>query len=125
MDEVQNVSLPGSNCGFFANEVSNKMPKDTITNEETGESKEYKLGYGANLRKSALFQDVDLYKGLNTQLNCRGMGLCGKCVIEPTPLKNVSEQTLFEKIHRLEPHQRLGCRTKVFGPVTIKAGIQD
>ena len=26
------------------------MPKVTITNEETGESKEYKLGYGANLR---------------------------------------------------------------------------
>ena len=110
---------------FFASEVSNKMPKVTITNEETGVSKEYKLGYGANLRKSALFQDVDLYKGLNTQLNCRGMGLCGKCVIEPTPLENVSEQTLFEKIHRLESHQRLGCRTKVFGPVTVKAGIQD
>ncbi|HIF02367.1 MAG TPA: ferredoxin, partial [Nitrospinaceae bacterium] len=29
------------------------------------------------------------------------------------------------KIHRLEPHQRLGCRAKIFGPVTIKAGIQD
>ena len=75
------------------------MPKVTITNEETGESKEYKLGYGANLRKSALFQEVDLYKGLNTHLNCRGMGLCGKCVIEPTPLENVNEQTFFEKMH--------------------------
>ena len=101
------------------------MPKVIIINEETGESKEYKLGYGANLRKSALFQDVDLYKGINSQLNCRGMGLCGKCVIEPTPLENVSEQTFFEKIHRLEPHQRLGCRAKIFGPVTVKAGIQD
>ena len=101
------------------------MPKITITNQATGESKDYKLGYGANLRKSALFQDVDLYKGLNTHLNCRGMGLCGKCVIEPTPLENVSEQTFFDKIHRLEPHQRLGCRTKVFGDITVKAGIQD
>ena len=101
------------------------MPKITITNEETGESKDYNLGYGANLRKSALFQDVDLYKGLNTHLNCRGMRLCGKCVIEPTPLENVSGQTFFEKIHRLEPHQRLGCRTKVFGDIIVKAGIQD
>ena len=37
------------------------MPKVTITNEETGvDQGVYKLGYGANLRKSALFQDVDL-----------------------------------------------------------------
>ena len=110
---------------FRTREASNNLPKITITNEETGEFKKYKLGYGANLRKSALFQDVDLYKGRNTHLNCRGMGLCGKCVIEPTPLENVSEQTFFEKIHRLEPHQRLGCRTKVFGDITVKAGIQD
>ena len=122
---MQNEPLSNPSHDFFVIEVLNKMPKVTITNEETGETKEYKLGYGANLRKSALFQDVDLYKGLNSQLNCRGMGLCGKCVIEPTPLENVSEQTLFEKIHRLEPHQRLGCRTKIFGHVTIKAGIQD
>ena len=59
------------------------MPKVTIINSETGESKDYRVGYGANLRKSALFQDVDIYKGLDTHLNCRGMGLCGKCVIEP------------------------------------------
>jgi len=84
------------------------MPKVTITNEETGESKEYKLGYGANLRKSALFQDVDLYKGLNTQLNCRGMGLCGKCVIEPTPLNNVSEQTFFEKNSSIGTSSKIG-----------------
>ena len=111
------------NCRIY--EASNNLPKIKITSEERGASKEYKLGYGANLRKSALFQDVNLYKGLNTYLNCRGMGLCGKCVIEPTPLENVSKQTFFEKIHRLEPHQRLGCRTKVFGDITVKAGIQD
>ena len=101
------------------------MPKVTIVNDETGESKQYKLGYGANRRKSALFQDVDIYKGLNTHLNCRGMAICGKCVIEPTPIENVSELSIFEKLHRLEPHQRMGCRTKVFGDITVKAGIQD
>ncbi len=101
------------------------MPKVTIINSETGESKDYKVGYGANLRKSALFQDVDIYKGLNTQLNCRGMGLCGKCVIEPTPLENVSPQTLFDQLHRIAPPQRLGCRLKVFGDITVKAAIQD
>jgi uncharacterized 2Fe-2S/4Fe-4S cluster protein (DUF4445 family) len=53
------------------------------------------------------------------------MGICGKCVIEPTPIENVSELSIFEKLHRLEPHQRMGCRTKVFGDITVKAGIQD
>ena len=101
------------------------MPKVTITNNETGESKEYKLGYGANLRKSALFQDVDLYKGLNTHLNCRGMGLCGKCLIEVEPPENVGPLTLFEKIHRVQPNQRLGCRAKIYGDITIKTAIQD
>ena len=61
LDEVQNEPPSNPNYDFFVIEVLNKMPKVTITNEETGETKEYKLGYGANLRKSALFQDVDLY----------------------------------------------------------------
>jgi uncharacterized 2Fe-2S/4Fe-4S cluster protein (DUF4445 family) len=51
------------------------------------------------------------------------MGLCGKCVIEPVPLENVNPQTLFEKLHRIEPQQKLGCRMKVFGDITVKVAI--
>lgn len=101
------------------------MPKITVHNEETGETEVFKAGYGANLRKAALYNDVPVYKGLNNYLNCRGMTMCGKCVIEVDPPESVSPQTLFEKIHKVPPNQRLGCRTKIFADVTIKTGIKD
>ena len=53
------------------------------------------------------------------------MGLCGKCLIEVDPPENVGALTLFEKIHRAQPNQRLGCRAKIYGDITIKTAIQD
>ncbi|MEE2987844.1 MAG: ferredoxin [Nitrospinota bacterium] len=101
------------------------MPKITVHNSETGESSEFKAGYGANLRKAAIYNEVEIYKGLNSYLNCKGMGLCGKCLIEVDPPENVGALTLFEKIHRAQPNQRLGCRAKIYGDITIKTAIQD
>ncbi len=101
------------------------MPKITVHNNETGEVKVFKAGYGANLRQAALYNDVDLYKGMMTHLNCRGMGFCGTCLIEVDPPENVNSQTLIEKIHRLAPNQKLGCRAKVYGDITIKANLKD
>lgn len=52
------------------------MPKITIINAETNESKTIKVGYGANMRQAAAYQDVEIYKGMSKMLNCRGMGIC-------------------------------------------------
>ena len=61
------------------------MPKVTITNEETGESKEYKLGYGANLRKSAYYA-----KKLGLEVHA-GHGLTYKSAYHIAKIKNISE----------------------------------
>lgn len=101
------------------------MPKITVHNEETGEVQVFKVGYGANLRKGAVFNNVTLYKGMAAQLNCHGMGSCGTCLIEVEPLENVNGQSIIEKIHKIGPNQKLGCRAKVYGDITIKAAIKD
>ena len=89
------------------------------------ETIDLKAGYGANLRKAALYNDAEVYKGFNKFLNCRGHGLCGKCVVEIEPIENVNPRTFFENLHKLEDHQKLGCRVKVYGDITVKAAIQD
>jgi ferredoxin len=101
------------------------MPKITVHNSETGEVKVFKAGYGANLRQAAMYNDVNLYKGMMSQLNCRGIGLCGTCLIEVDPPENVDAPTLIEKIHKVGPNQKLGCRAKVLGDVTIKANLKE
>ena len=101
------------------------MPKVSITNAETGETNEFKVGYGANLRQASHYKDVDLYKGMHTYLNCRGMGFCGTCLVEVEPMENVDPQTIFEKLHKVGPNQKLSCRTKVYGPITVKAAFKD
>ncbi len=101
------------------------MPKVTVHNSETGEVKSFKAGYGANLRKAALFKDVDLYKGIWTQLNCHGMGSCGTCLIEVDNMENVNGHSLLEKIHKVGEGRKLACRTKVYGDIIIKANLKD
>jgi len=101
------------------------MPKISVTNSETGETSVFKVGYGANLRQAAQYNEVELYKGMHKHLNCRGMGLCGTCMVEVEPMENVDPQTLFEKLHKVGPNQKLSCRTKVYGPIAIKTAIKD
>ncbi len=101
------------------------MPKITIVNAETNETKTIKVGYGANMRQAAAYKDVEIYKGMSRMLNCRGMGICGTCLIEVEPMENVDPQTFIERLHKLEPNQKLGCRAKVYGDITIKAAIKD
>ena len=101
------------------------MPKVTVHNSETGEVTSFKAGYGANLRKAAQFKDIDLYKGIWSQLNCRGMGSCGTCLIEVDNMENVSGHGLIEKFHKVGENQKLACRTKVYGDITIQANLKD
>lgn len=101
------------------------MPKVNVTNAETGETLEFKVGYGANLRQAAIYKDVEIYKGYNTLLNCRGMGFCGTCLMEVEPMENVNPRTFFEKIHKVNGSQRLGCRVKVYGDINVKTALKD
>ena len=101
------------------------MPKVTVVNAETGQEKSFKAGLGANLRQAAIFQDVEIYKGINKYLNCHGLGACGKCLVEIEPMSNVDPHTFVEKIHKIESNQKLGCRVKVYGGITVKSAIQD
>lgn len=101
------------------------MPKITVINTDTNGTQIFKAGYGANLRKAAAYQDVEIYKGMAKMLNCRGMGACGTCLIEVEPMNNVDPQTFMERLHKVGPNQKLGCRTKVYGDVTVKAALKD
>ncbi len=101
------------------------MPKITVINTETDETKTFKAGYGANLRQAAHYHDVQIYKGMARMLNCRGMGACGTCMIEVEPMDNVDPHTFMERLHKVGPNQKLGCRAKVYGDITIKAAFKD
>lgn len=101
------------------------MPKITLQNSETGETKIFKVGYGANLRQTILYHEGEVYKGINKFLNCRGLGMCGKCLVEVTPIENSGSRTVFETLHRIPANQRLGCRAKVVGDITVKGSFKD
>jgi ferredoxin len=51
------------------------MPKVVIANEK----KEIEVPEGGNLRVEARKAGIEIYKGLDRFLNCRGLGLCGTC----------------------------------------------
>ena len=86
----------GINMFPISNQKRVKMPKIKVINTETEETWDFKAGYGANLRQAALYNDAEVYKGLNKFLNCRGSGLCAKCVVEVEPMENVNDRTFFE-----------------------------
>ncbi len=101
------------------------MPKITVEDTATGKTETLKIGYGGNLREAAQARGINLYKGMNEHLNCHGMGSCGTCLIEVEPLENVDGHTIIEKLHKIEGNQKLGCRTKVYGDIKIKAKLVD
>lgn len=101
------------------------MPKITLQNTETGETKIIKVGYGANLRQAILYHEGQVYKGMNKFLNCRGLGVCAKCLVEVTPQESGGSRTIFETLHRIPESQRLSCRAKVVGDMVVKSSFKD
>lgn len=105
------------------------MPTVTIKNEK----KSIDVPEGANLRRAAMREGVELYSGPDRYLNCRGLGMCGSCRVHVTSGKeNVSRIGLWEwfmtRFHPLrwwvrigeEDKSRLACQTKVYGDVDIE-----
>ncbi len=100
------------------------MPTITFVNEK----KEIQVPEGANLRQEALRAGVPLYPGINTIVNCHGMGSCGTCrVLISKGMENTGRMGLLEK-GRLgvsmayignEETMRLACQTRVNGDITV------
>lgn len=78
---------------------------------------------GANLRQVLLKNNVDLYNGGATMINCRGIGTCGTCAVEIEG--DVSEMSWREQARlSLPPHssatqRRLACQVQVLGDVRV------
>lgn len=90
------------------------------TVEFLNEGKKVDCGQYANLRKVALLNGVEVYKGLDKFANCRGNGLCGTCVMEiiegaqNLSPKNWREQHCF-KLKAKPDNYRLSCQCQVLG----------
>jgi ferredoxin len=105
------------------------MPKVTFVNEK----KEIEVPDGANLRQEARKAGIEVYKGIDRYLNCRGFGLCGTCkVLVKKGMENLNKKTFMEKfnmnLHPLtmlaalghENEMRLACQVEVHGDCTIE-----
>src|ERR1700746_3703598 len=105
------------------------MPKVVFVNEKT----EIEVPAGANLREEARKAGIQIYKGLDRYLNCRGFGLCGTCrVLVKKGMENLSPKTVMEKLNlNLHPltmlaaigHEneiRLSCQVRVNGDCAIE-----
>jgi ferredoxin len=105
------------------------MPKVVFVNEKT----EIEVPQGSNLRQEARKVGLEIYKGLDRYLNCRGFGLCGTCkVLVKKGMENLNGKTLMERInfnfHPLsmmaclghEEEMRLSCQVQVNGDCTIE-----
>ncbi len=87
------------------------------------EDKEVFAVNGANLRKQAVDNGIDLYTFRGKMVSCGGYGQCGTCIVEiVSGMENLSQRTDFEnrKLKRKPDSYRLACQTMVNGPVSVK-----
>ena len=105
------------------------MPKVKFVKEK----KEVQVEPGANLRKVALKEGIELYPGIHKYLNCMGFAQCASCRVQITKgIENVSPQGLFEKFRLLagpitffarlghEKDLRLACQARVNGDIEVE-----
>src|SRR5262249_4637770 len=72
------------------------MPKVTFVNEK----REIEVPEGSNLRQEARKAGIEVYKGIERYLNCRGLGLCGTCkVLVKKGMDHLNKKTLMERIN--------------------------
>ncbi len=94
------------------------MPKVTLVRG----GRELEIREGANLREALLAAGVEVYRGPDTLVNCRGNGLCGTCLVEAEPRAALSPVTFREKAKLWqygERPMRLSCQAKVTGDCRV------
>ncbi|MGK7906767.1 MAG: 2Fe-2S iron-sulfur cluster-binding protein [Synechococcus sp.] len=95
------------------------MPTINFLNE----GKSITVADGANLRRVALENDIDIYKMVAKLMNCGGAGQCTTCIVDVVEgADNLSERTTPEvrKFKRKPDTYRLACQTKVMGDISVK-----
>jgi ferredoxin len=101
------------------------MPKVLFVKEK----KEIEVPDGANLRVEARKNGLEIYRGIDRYINCRGNGLCGTCrVLVKKGMENLSPKGRLERIKLAmmlssighEDEIRLACRTQVHGDCSIE-----
>jgi ferredoxin len=105
------------------------MPKVTFVKEKI----DLEVPAGSNLRQEARKAGIEVYKGIERYLNCRGLGLCGTCkVLVKKGMENLNKKTFMERVnmntHPLtmlaalghEDELRLACQVQVNGDCTIE-----
>ena len=108
------------------------MPSVKFVNEK----KTVEAPAGANLRKTALSNGIEIYEGPHKYVNCLGFGQCGSCkVLLKKDDPNASRPGLWERLRiALGPmlfltkmsHEddgkelRLACQTKIKGDLEVE-----
>jgi ferredoxin len=101
------------------------MPKITFLNEK----QVVECEDGANLRKVALKNGVELYPGIKKYFNCRGFSQCGECRVHVKKgMEQLTPKTFMEKIRvglsffniGHEDEVRLACQCRVLGDVEVE-----
>lgn len=74
-----------------------------------------------NLRDLALEHDLPLYNALAKYTNCQGHGLCGTCMVEVTPQKNLTSKGARENLRfiQVKGNLRLACQVEVTGDIEV------
>jgi ferredoxin len=99
------------------------MPVVTLVRE----GRTLEVPEGANLRRALMDAGVDLYKGADGLLNCRGNGFCGTCMVEAEPAAALAPTTLKEKakLWMFEGRPvRLSCQAKVYADCRVLTRAQ-
>lgn len=97
------------------------------------EKKKIEVPVGANLRKEAMRNGIEVYPGMHKYVHCPGIGGCATCrVLITKGEENVSRQSLREKLRFLigpftifarlgnEKTLRLACQTRVNGDIEVE-----
>lgn len=99
------------------------------------EKKTIEVPQGANLRKEARKNGIEVYPGIHRVLNCHGFGQCCSCRVRILSGKgNCNKPTLFEKLGLMnilnpfgffarlgnEDKLRLSCQTRIYGDVEVE-----
>jgi ferredoxin len=77
----------------------------------------------ANLRQVLLKNNIDLYNGAATTINCHGLGTCGTCAVsiegEVSAMSWREKTRLSLPPHALDSDRRLACQVQVLGDIRV------
>lgn len=123
MGRVAEVKHGGHKCVLFRLDSALNRVVTVPTIRFENEGRQVSCIKGASLRRAALDDGINIYKGLNNVSNCGGLGQCGTCVMRVLEgAQNLSPRTAVEEMYLADfpAEYRLSCRTCVNGNVTVE-----